>query len=311
MSIRSSDISRWPLPPSRTPQDKVRMCLPHKQIYPVMKIHNDFLLCALKKYNFDSIDEVLRHLIYTANSEPSPIKKLIFKTIRCLHCHVGARADQHIKINLGTIKSNASEAAASEEKEEEKEASEEEEEDPTIEPINIAIHTFHYEWLSKVTESCNIASIEKCVRIIIDYYQSRVKQVFHSDGLEASMKKELLLFGKNRMDDPRFQEVLATLKEQDEKVDKDKDTDEDAHDDTPDDNDAPHVHDPAACTKDEITKAIQRCQVGRNSKSYSIALKETSKEYEERRSKEILIENSDESKAARIKIGKALGSPMG
>jgi hypothetical protein len=301
MSIRSSDISRWPLPPSRTPQDKVRMCLPHKQIYPVMKIHNDFLLCALKKYNFDSIDEVLRHLIYTANSEPSPIKKLIFKTIRCLHCHVGARADQHIKINLGTIKSNASSEEASEEKEE----------DPTIEPINIAIHTFHYEWLSKVTESCNIASIEKCVRIIIDYYQSRVKQVFHSDGLEASMKKELLLFGKNRMDDPRFQEVLATLKEQDEKVDKDKDTDEDAHDDTPDDNDAPHVHDPAACTKDEITKAIQRCQVGRNSKSYSIALKETSKEYEERRSKEILIENSDESKAARIKIGKALGSPMG
>jgi hypothetical protein len=266
-----------------------------------MTIHNDFLLCALKKYNFDSIDEVLRHLIYTANSEPSPIKKLIFKTIRCLHCHVGARADQHIKINLGTIKSNASSEAASEE----------EEEDPTIEPINIAIHTFHYEWLSKVTESCNIASIEKCVRIIIDYYQSRVKQVFHSDGLEASMKKELLLFGKNRMDDPRFQEVLATLKEQDEKVDKDKDTDEDAHDDTPDDNDAPHVHDPAACTKDEITKAIQRCQVGRNSKSYSIALKETSKEYEERRSKEILIENSDESKAARIKIGKALGSPMG
>jgi hypothetical protein len=301
MSIRSSDISRWPLPPSRTPQDKVRMCLPHKQIYPVMKIHNDFLLCALKKYNFDSIDEVLRHLIYTANSEPSPIKKLIFKTIRCLHCHVGARADQHIKINLGTIKSNASSEEASEEKEE----------DPTIEPIIIAIHTFHYEWLSKVTESCNIASIEKCVRIIIDYYQSRVKQVFHSDGLEASMKKELLLFGKNRMDDPRFQEVLATLKEQDEKVDKDKDTDEDAHDDTPDDNDTPHVHDPAACTKDEITKAIQRCQVGRNSKSYSIALKETSKEYEERRSKEILIENSDESKAARIKIGKALGSPMG
>jgi hypothetical protein len=301
MSIRSSDISRWPLPPSRTPQDKVRMCLPHKQIYPVMSIHNDFLLCALKKYNFDSIDEVLRHLIYTANSEPSPIKKLIFKTIRCLHCHVGARADQHIKINLGTIKSNASSEEASEEKEE----------DPTIEPINIAIHTFHYEWLSKVTESCNIASIEKCVRIIIDYYQSRVKQVFHSDGLEASMKKELLLFGKNRMDDPRFQEVLATLKEQDEKVDKDKDTDEDAHDDTPDDNDTPHVHDPAACTKDEITKAIQRCQVGRNSKSYSIALKETSKEYEERRSKEILIENSDESKAARIKIGKALGSPMG
>jgi hypothetical protein len=303
MSIRSSDISRWPLPPSRTAQDKVRMCLPIKQIWPVMLIHNDWLLSSQKKYNFDNVDEILRHLIYTANSEPSTIKKLIFKTIRCLHCHVGARADQHIKINLGTTvttKSNASEA------------DEEDENSTTNDPI-IAIHTFHYEWLSRVTESCNIASIEKCIRIIIDYYQSRVKQVFHSDGKDASMKKELELFGKNRIDDPRFQEVLASLKK-DEEVndDEEKDVNDDAsNDDNTPDNDDTHNDDPAACSKDDIAQAIQRCQVGRNSKSYSIALKESSEEYELRRKKEIIIENSDESKAARIKIGKALGSPMG
>ncbi|OEU07392.1 hypothetical protein FRACYDRAFT_251197 [Fragilariopsis cylindrus CCMP1102] len=297
MSIRSSDISRWPLPPSQTPQDKVRMCLPHKQSWPVMSIHNEWLITSQKKYQFDSVDEILRHLIYTANSEPSPIKKLIFKTIRCLHCHVGARADQHLKINLGTMKEV-----------------EVEEDDapppaPTTKTTILAIHTFHYEWLYKVTNSCNITSIEKCIRIIIDYYQSRVKQVYHSDGIQASMKKELDIFGKNRIDDPRFQDVLASLKKENEEEvvdDDDNDKEEDKEDGNDDDDDTPEEdNDPAACSKDEMVQAIQRCQVGRNSKSYSIALQETPEQYQQRRTKELIIENSDEAKAARKKIEKA------
>jgi len=35
---------------------------------------------------------VLRHLIYTANSEAAAVKKTIFLTYRCLHCHAGRRA---------------------------------------------------------------------------------------------------------------------------------------------------------------------------------------------------------------------------
>jgi len=157
MSIRCSDLSRWPMPPSSGAQ-KVRLCLPFKKEWPVMPIHNEWLLSCVDKYGFDDAGEVLRHLIYMANSESKPIKKLIFKTVRCLHCHVGARADQHKKVLLGTPK------------------------DEGETNTEIVIHTFHYEWLNRVTQSCNIASVEKCVRIIIDYYQSRVKQVFHAEG---------------------------------------------------------------------------------------------------------------------------------
>jgi len=261
-----------------------------------MPIHNEWLLSCVDKYGFDDVDEVLRHLIYMANSEPKPIKKLIFKTVRCLHCHVGARADQHKKILLGTWKDKG-------------------ERDTEINNDNntnttIAIHTFHSEWLNKVTQSCNIASVEKCVRIIIDYYQSRVKQVFHADGQKAAAAKELSMFGGNRQDDPRYAAVLerenndsSTSKEyrpagnigEEEVLRAGNDVDDD----------------PAACSQQEMVEAIARCQVGRNSASYAVAMNETPEETQARRAKEILIEQSEETKRARKQIRLGLGSPMG
>ena len=245
-----------------------------------MPIHNEWLLSCVERYGFDDVDEVLRHLIYLANSEAKPIKKLIFKTVRCLHCHVGARADQHKKVNLGTLSGASGDA---------------ESESPMI-----AIHTFHYDWLTRVTEICNIASVEKCVRIIIDYYQSRVKQVYHSDGEKAAAAKELLLFGKNRHDDPRYASVLqrnsdpkSQTNQPASAIEKEISNKDSASDD------------PAACSQEEIDEAIKRCQVGRNSASYAIAMNETPEETQARRAKEIVIEESEETKKAREQIRKA------
>lgn len=251
-----------------------------------MPIHNEWLLSCVDRYGFDDVDEVLRHLIYLANSESKANKKLIFKTVRCLHCHVGARADQHKKINLGTISGTNVDA----------------EEGGTI----IAIHTFHYDWLTRVTDICKITSVEKCVRIIIDYYQSRVKQVYHSDGQKAAAAKELLLFGKNRHDDPRYAAVLQRDNNPKSKTDQSAIATK-----AETSNNASIGNDPAACSQQEIDDAIKRCQVGRNSASYAIAMKENPEETQARRAKEILVEDSEETKKAREQIRKALGSPMG
>lgn len=269
-----------------------------------MPIHNEWLLQSVKRYGFDNVDEVLRHLIYIANSEPKLIKKLIFKTVRCLHCHVGARADQHVKIDLGTNNNNNNNNSDNENKSN----------------TRIAIHTFHYEWLSRVTESCKIASVEKSVRIIIDYYQSRVKQVFHSDGQEAASKKELELFGRNRHDDPRYTAVVLQQEQEqglllnDPSLSKENENENEHQpkkDGTVPAEAEEESDDPAACSQQDMIEAIKRCQVGRNSTSYAVAMKETSEETKARRTKEILIEESDETKLARIQIRQALGSPMG
>ena len=57
--------------------------------------------------------------------------------------------------------------------------------------------------------------------------------------------------------------------------------------------------------------AVEKCQVGRGSTSYSLARGETNAETLERRKKEIEIEQSDEAKEQREIIKKALGSVKG
>ena len=112
-------------------------------------------MASTERYGFESLGETLRHLIYIANLEDPKVKKLIFKVIRCLHCHVGARADQHAKVEL-----------------------------------EARIHTFHWEWLSKVQGSCNIKSIEKVVRVICDFYQSRVNQASFAGGGDRGVHRK-------------------------------------------------------------------------------------------------------------------------
>jgi len=278
------------------------VCLPLRKAWPVMPIHNEWLLNCTKTYGFENIDEVLRHLIYTANAEARATKKLIFKTVRCLHCHVGARADQHRKVDLGSGASTGFESSSANNNNNGSGSS--------SSPIAIAIHTFHFEWLERVTEACKIASVEKCVRIIIDYYQSRVKQVFHEDGPEAASRKESELFGKNRHDDPRYTASLERVGSGGGGGDTAATTASVAA--TNNGTATTTIqNDPSACSEEETMEAIRRCQVGRNSSSYAVAMKETHEETLARRAKEIKIEESEETKQARIQIRRALGSPMG
>ena len=196
-----------------------------------MPIQLRWLQECTTKYGFADVDETLRHLIYLANAEPSSNKRLIFRIKRCLHCHVGARAGQHSKVELVA-----------------------------------QVHTFQMEWLNIVTKRCDIKSSEKSVRIICDYYQSRVKQAeLEEEG--GGLKKELDLFSARRDEDPRLAKALARNAAADGV-----------------ENDAPNSNtsndtgrnggkmgcnlkdlatNPAACSEEETLEAIRRCQVGR------------------------------------------------
>ena len=267
MSIRARDLSRWPLPPApagagaaAAAREKVRLCAPHPHVWPVMPVHLAWLKLSTERYGFESLDETLRHLIYVANAESRPTKKLIFKTVRCLHCHVGARADQHAKVDLAA-----------------------------------SVHGFHWEWMGKVRDSCGIKSIEKVVRIICDFYQSRVHQAYYDGGgTEAASAKEREIFGRNRENDRAFLEAAkrtaagrASPAERDASPTKDV---------------VALVDDPAACSADDAAASIRRCQVGRNSSSYAVALEETPEETAARRAEERIVETSAEARRARALI---------
>lgn len=83
-----------------------------------------------------SPDQLLRELIDRANRESKARKKLIFKIIRCLHCHQGVRAGFIPKVDL-----------------------------------DMCIYEHQMEWLKLVKEHCGHASVEKTVRIILDFYR--------------------------------------------------------------------------------------------------------------------------------------------
>lgn len=276
--IRLHDISRWPLPPRASDSraaDYVATLAPTRHVWPLMPIQHQWLVECTAKYGFDDIDETLRHLIYVANSEHSANKRLIFKIKRCLHCHVGARASQHAKVSITT-----------------------------------QVHTFQLLWLASVTSKCDIKSIDKSVRIVCDFYQSRIKQAINEDSAEAGAKKELEIFSMRRDEDIRLTAALNTNagNETDEKKAV-------GHETTLEGNHGCDLkdlaNDPAACSMDETLEAINRCQVGHGSHSYAEARGETSEETERRREKERKIEESEEAQQKRKMIGKALGSVMG
>lgn len=280
MSIRARDLSRWPLPPASdnagaaaVAREKVRLCSSVSHAWQVMPIHMEWLAASTERYGFDSIDETLRHLIYVANSENPKVKKLIFKTIRCLHCHVGARADQHAKVDLVA-----------------------------------SIHTFHWDWLSKVQAGCNIKSVEKVVRIICDFYQSRVNQANFEGGFKASIAKEVEIFGQNRESVSSFLEASEQIMDDSALLAKEKVAAMSKQLTGGSESSLTKTNmvldDPAACSEVAFANSIRRCQVGRNSSSYAVALEETPEETAARRAKEIIVENSVEAKEARELIRK-------
>jgi hypothetical protein len=237
-----------------------------------MPIQHKWIEDSTARYGFADASETLRHLIYLANAEPPNNKRLIFRIKRCLHCHVGARASQHAKTDL-----------------------------------RATVHAFQLRWLENVTEKCDIKSLEKSVRIICDYYQSRVKQA----GLEDEAKgveMEVTLFSERRGEDPRLAAALARLSGNDPQGGS---NDTGRNGGTMGCNLKDLAGDVAACSEEATLDAIRRCQVGRGSSSYAEARGESKEETEARRSKELEVEQSEEAKKERKLIGKALGSVMG
>ena len=85
LAVREAELKGWKPPKGSTTDIRV-------EEWPIYLDHGPWLEQLVLKYHFEDIGELLRHLIFQANSESGKTKKLIFKVIRCLHCHQGVRA---------------------------------------------------------------------------------------------------------------------------------------------------------------------------------------------------------------------------
>mmetsp|Transcript_25840 Transcript_25840/g.29776 ORF Transcript_25840/g.29776 Transcript_25840/m.29776 type:complete len:271 (+) Transcript_25840:81-893(+) len=270
MSRPVGDLARWPRPQANI-YDETRNL--HDLVTfdcPLMPIQKKWIEDCTVKYGFDDPSETLRHLIYTANAEPKQNLKLIFRIKRCLHCHVGARGSQHSKVTIAA-----------------------------------KFYRFQRQWIENVRDKCDIPSNEKTVRVICDFYQSRVKETARcaeNNTVPSSVSNGMLeedLFRMKRDHDSRYHAATSRWKNG-------------KKDNGPE---CVAIVDPeldlSACSADEIRNAVKRCQVGRGSASFSSALGEVPEETIKRRAKEVKKENSKEALRARLLIRKALGSVMG
>ena len=119
--------------------------------WPVYHDHFDWLDEITAKYKFADAGETLRHLLFVANGEPPPVKKLIFLSVRCLHCHAGAGS-----AGDGIPKK----------------------------PKPMAVFGFQSLWLEAVMKRSGHPTIEKTVRIVVDYYR---KVTNDAPGVEAEL----------------------------------------------------------------------------------------------------------------------------
>ena len=269
-NLRLPDLSRWPIPGDG--RAKVALCAPKSHTWQLMPIHLQWLEQCTTKYGFADPGETLRHLIYAANAESKATKRLVFRIVRCLHCSVGAPAGQHPKL-----------------------------------PLKAVVHQFQWQWLETVTKACQIASIEKSVRIICDYYQSRVQQALIEKGPAAAEETELDLFARRRRGyDDRFTQALARLEQAAKKSTADKNASIGGNASDEENKDYRLPDDPAACSEADMLQALSRCQVGRKSATYAKAKGESAEETAARRAQEHRQEHSQQAKEKRALIRKAL-----
>ena len=141
----AAELARWPAPPVGA----VTALQPHA--WPVYHDHFDWLDEITSKYKFADAGETLRHLLFVANGEAPPVKKLIFLSVRCLHCHAGAGS-----AGDGIPKK----------------------------PKPMAVFGFQSLWLEAVMKRSGHPTIEKTVRIVVDYYR---KVTSDAPGVEAEL----------------------------------------------------------------------------------------------------------------------------
>jgi hypothetical protein len=127
----SMDLNKWSVPHG------VDVSLVSHS-WPMYIGYDSWLAETAAEYGFCDSSELLRHLIFAANIETKPRKKLIFKIIRCLHCHAGARA--------GFIPKK---------------------------PLDLQVYGFQMAWLNSVGKTCGHPDVGKTVRILIDFYKKK------------------------------------------------------------------------------------------------------------------------------------------
>ena len=149
----AAELKRWPSPPVGAAGCERAL---RDHVWPLYYDHYDWLDEVAARYSFADAGEALRHLIFVANGESAQVKKLIFKVIRCLHCHSGTRA--------GYIPKR---------------------EKP------LAVFDFQMVWLANVQAHAAHPSLEKTVRVLLDYYR---KMTSDKPGAEAE------LFWRHRTD---------------------------------------------------------------------------------------------------------------
>ena len=283
----TGDLARW-AHPDLPPLLELTPLTPASPLL-LLPVQVEYLRHVTYRYGFDDISETLRHLIFHVNFQPPETKKIIFRSIRCFHCTVGNNSATHAKVSPDSV------------------------------PF---VYAFQRVWLEKVLVSCGIPSVDKAVRIILDYYMSLVKSASPSEGQaskatttsvsaagsvtkpdEKGPNMEKQIYTKNRVHDSRV--LLAEDRYQAARA-----------------GSQPHKRAvkilsddlqalPEACSAEETLAAMRTCQVGRGSGSYALALDETAGETRERRAREEEEENTPENAEKRKLIEKVLGSVMG
>ncbi len=264
VETRVEDVSMGKIDRSAMLPDRSHLVLVPCTPLPLMPVHLKWLEESTAAYGFDNISETVRHLVFLANSEPAANKRLIFKIKRCLHCHVGARMGDHSKA------------------------------EPS-EPVRV--YGFQKTWLSNIVEKCEVKSVDKAIRIICDYYMSRINQAENEEPGKGKVK-ERAIFTVKREYDSRVKVAEDRMKGE--------------TDDGPKQILSEDIQsDPAACSPEETAAAVAKCQVGRGSATYAEAKLETPEETARRRAKEEEEENTEEMVEARLLIRKTLGAVMG
>ena len=141
----AAELCRWPAPPA-----DVSVAL-EEHAWPLYYDHYAWVDEIAFKYAFHDAGEVLRHLVFVANLETPAVKKCVFLSIRCLHCHAGA--------------GSAGEGIPKRSK-------------------VLALFGFQHRWLLAVQQRSGHPNVEKTVRIICDYYR---KLTSDRPGAEAEL----------------------------------------------------------------------------------------------------------------------------
>ena len=109
----------------------------------VTKVQKSYVEKIAEKYSVD-ISWVVTRLILQANREDNKRKKFIFRVVRCDNCTQSSTGGYKV-------------------------------------PLQLELDAMHAKWLENVFEKCNHASVDKTLRILLDFY---ISVVLKDDDME-------------------------------------------------------------------------------------------------------------------------------